>query len=454
MRWMSPTRARGAPENDRMNILFVHNNFPAQFRHLARALADDGTHSVAAIGSNTAASLPGVRLTKYSLSQADVRDTHPFARRFDVECRRAEQVLYSLSTLAHAGFQPDLIFAHPGWGETMPLRNMFPNARIALYCEYYYNPHGGDLGFDPEFPTTGLDGHVGLSLKNAATLLALQECDIGISPSQWQRSTFPRNHRARIEVAHEGIKIDVAHPDHEAILELPEGRLSRADEVVTFVARNLEPVRGYHILMRVIAQVLAQRPKAHVVIIGGEGTSYGAAPPSGTSWKSIFLKEVEQTLDMSRVHFLGSVPYKVYLRVLQISSVHLYWTYPFVLSWSMLEAMSCGCVVIGSDTPPVREVIDGDNGILVPFFDIAQWTERIVEVLSAPQNFERMRQAARDFIQTHYDADAICVPRLLRLLQFDPQTKLVQDTEATSRSPRRWPARERSGEPNADRSTE
>jgi glycosyltransferase involved in cell wall biosynthesis len=403
-----------------MNVLFVHNNFPAQFRHLAAALVKDPTNSVAAIGSHTAASLPGVRLIKYALPQADVSETHPFARRFDLECRRAEQVLYGLSGLTLSGFKPDLIFAHPGWGETLPLRNMFPDARIALYCEYYYSAHGGDMGFDAEFPVTGLDGHVALQIKNATTLLALEECNLGISPTRWQHSTFPAHYQSKIQVAHEGIKVDIAKPNAKAVLRLSDGELTSSDEVVTFIARNLEPVRGYHILMRVVPQILKRRPNAHIVIVGGEGTSYGAAPPAGTTWKSVFLKEMEARIDLRRVHFLGQVPYETYLRVLQISSAHVYLTYPFVLSWSMLEAMSTGCVGIGSDTAPVREVIiDGETGILVPFFDIEQWADRIVEVLSAPKRFISMRRAARAFIQNNFDVDKICVPRLLSLLQTD-----------------------------------
>lgn len=411
-----------------MNVLFVHNNFPAQFRNLATALAKDKSMSVAAIGSNTASSLPGVRLIKYALPKADVTDTHPFARRFDLECRRAEQVLYGLSSLASSGFKPDVIFAHPGWGETLPLRTMFPNARILVYCEYYYSAEGGDLGFDPEFPSAGLDGHIALQLKNATTLLALADCDLGISPTKWQHSTFPIQYQSKIDIVHEGIKVDVAKPDAKAVLSLPTGQLSQSDEVVTFVARNLEPVRGYHILMRVLPQILARRPHAHVVIVGGDGTSYGAAPPAGTTWKSKFLREVEARIDLRRVHFLGQVPYQTYLRVLQISSAHVYLTYPFVLSWSLLEAMSTGCVVLGSDTTPVREVMNDENGIVVPFFDVEQWSDRIVEVLGHPERFRKMRRAAREFVKENFDADKICIPRMLSVLHHDlgvrpPRTK-------------------------------
>jgi glycosyl transferase family 4 len=177
-----------------MNVLFVHNNFPAQYLHIVRALADDPDVHMAAIGSSTSQKMNGVRLLKYSLGNVDVSNTHPFARRFDLECYRAEQVLYALSSLASTGFKPDVIMAHPGWGETLPLRTIFPDARILLYCEFFYGAYDRDVGFDPEFPETGADGHVALHLKNASSLLALADSDIGISPTEWQRSTFPKEY--------------------------------------------------------------------------------------------------------------------------------------------------------------------------------------------------------------------------------------------------------------------
>lgn len=403
-----------------MNILFVHNNFPAQFRNLATTLVRNPEVTVAAIGSNTAMPMQGVRLIKYALAEVDVADTHPFARRFDLECRRAEQVLYGLSSLTSTGFKPDVIFAHPGWGETLPLRTMFPEAKLLVYCEYYYGAAERDFAFDPEFPATGLDGHIALQLKNATTLLALEDCDLGISPTKWQQSTFPAHYQSKIDVVHEGINVGIAKPDPSAVLTLPSGRqLNTSDDVVTFVARNLEPVRGYHIFMRALPSILARRPNAEIVIIGGDSTSYGAAPPAGTTWKSIFLKEVESRIDLRRVHFLGRVPYQTYINVLQVSSAHVYLTYPFVLSWSLLEAMSTGCVVIGADTPPVREVIDGKNGMLVPFFDVEQWSDRVVDALKLPERFKPMRREARRFVMENFDADKICVPRMISILGGD-----------------------------------
>jgi len=257
---------------------------------------------------------------------------------------------------------------------------MFPNARIVLYCEFFHGVQGRDVGFDPEFPEAGADAHVALYLKNASTLLALADCDSGISPTNWQRSTFPKEYREKITTIHEGVNVDLAKPNPAAVFRLPSGReLHRSDEVVTFVARSLEPLRGYHIFMRALPRIMAERPHAQIVVVGSEGASYGASPPSDKTWKSIFFEEVIHQIDQKRLHFVGRLPYSSYLNALQISSVHVYLTYPFVLSWSLLEAMSAGCLVIGSDTAPVREVLNNKNGLLVPSLLMNNWQDRLLK---------------------------------------------------------------------------
>ena len=401
-----------------MNVLFVHNNFPAQYLHIAHALARDPQTRIAAIGSSTAQEMNGVRLLKYNLKNIDVSATHPFARRFDIECHRAEQVLYALSSLASSGFVPDLIMAHPGWGETLPLRAIFPNACILLYCEFFYGNKGRDVGFDPEFPEIGVDGHVALHIKNASTLLALADCNFGVSPTAWQRSTFPEEYQRKITLIHEGVNVDIVKPAPDVVFRLPSGReFRRSDEVVTFVARNLEPMRGYHIFMRALPRIMVERPHAHIVVIGGDGVSYGALPPKGTTWKSIFYDEIADRIDQERIHFTGRLQYSDYLSALQVSSTHVYLTYPFVLSWSLLEALSAGCLVIGSDTAPVREILNDENGLLVPFFDIDRLAEQVVEALTYPRRFHAIRAEARRTVLNHYDMARICVPKMAALIK-------------------------------------
>ena len=401
-----------------MNVLFIHNNFPAQYRHIATALARDPQIRVVAVAAATARELTGVATLKYALADGDVAATHPFARRFDLECRRAEQVLYALSSLTASGFKPDVILAHPGWGETLPLRTVFPQARIILYCEFFYAQNGRDVGFDPEFPQTGADGHVALHLKNASSLLALTESDCGVSPTAWQRSTFPQEFQARIRVIHEGVNVNHVKPAPDATVRLKSGRtLRRSDEVVTFVARNLEPLRGYHVFMRALPKMMAARPNAQFLVIGGDGVSYGAAAPAETTWKSLFLAEVEARIDRRRLHFTGPSPYRHYLSALQISSAHIYLTYPFVLSWSLVEALSAGCLIIGSDTAPVREVIDGENGILTPFFDSGALADRVIEALEHPRRFEAMRARARQTALDRFDLERLCLPEMMSFIR-------------------------------------
>jgi len=426
-----------------MNVLFVHNNFPAQYRYLARALSRDKTVNMVAIGSSTSRSVPGVQLRKYALGSSDLAGTHPFARRFDLECQRGEQVLYALSSLVASGFAPDVILAHPGWGETLPLRIMFPKARLLVYCEFFYGDQGLDVDFDPEFPKAGLDGHIGLKLKNATTLLALNDANFGVSPTEWQRSTFPVQYQDKIATIHEGVDVDLVRPEPSAIFRLPSGQELRCDdEVVTFVVRSLEPLRGYHMFMRALPRIMAERPNAQIVVVGGEGAAYGLPPPRGSNWKSVFLNEVESRIDLGRLHFVGHLPYTEYLKLLQISSAHVYLTYPFVLSWSFLEAMSAGCVVIGSDTAPVREMIeDGENGMLISFFDADGIAARVVEALGNPSKFLRMRANARQYVMDNFDMERVCLPKMIELMNASVTSPLVRPGVAAF-----WPGKERKTE--------
>lgn len=395
-------------------ILFVHNNYPAQYLPLSTALAGVADVEMAAIGSSTARTLPGVNLTKYVVPDTELGNAHPFALRFEAECRRAEQVLYAASNLKQSGFDPDLVLAHPGWGEMLPLRQVFPRARIIAYCEFYYRIEGQDLGFDAEFPDVGIDGHVRVNLKNAAMLLALADADAGVSPTFWQRSAYPSEFQSKIEVIHDGVDTDRIRPSEDAVLTLPSGRiLTRDDEVVTYATRSHEPLRGFHCFLRALPEIMTARPHAQILIIGGSGTAYGITPPEGHTWRSWFFREIENKVDLSRIHFVDELDRDSFLRALQISSAHVYYTYPFVLSWSLIEAVSAGCLVIASDTAPVRELIDGENGMLVPFFDIPQLSERVIEALSDPRRFDKMRLAARETAVSRYDLTRVCLPRLM-----------------------------------------
>jgi glycosyltransferase involved in cell wall biosynthesis len=405
-----------------MNVLFVHNNFPAQFRHVARALSLDPQVQVTAIGSPTAQAMPNVKLLKYPPLRADVTRTHPFARRFDLEFRRADQVFAVATSLVSSGFAPDVIIAHPGWGETLPLRATFPAAHILVYCEFFYGAQGRDVDFDPEFPDLGQHEQVGLNAKNAATLLALIDADAGISPTPWQRSTYPVEFQSKIRVLHEGVDVDVVRPNPHAMLRLVDGRsFTSADELVTYSASSLEPLRGLHVFMRAIPKILAERPDAQVLIIGNETKApYGRMAPEGQTWKSFYYQEIEDKVDTRRIHFTGPLAYHDFLSALQVSSAHVYLSYPFVLSWSLIEAMSSGCLIIASDTSPVRDVIDCENGILFPFFACGQLADHVIDALAHPGRYSPLRSKARDRAVRDFDMRRKCVPEFLAMLGRKP----------------------------------
>ncbi len=317
------------------------------------------------------------------------------------------------------GYVPDVIIGHSGWGETLFLKEVWPTAKLIVYAEFYYRGQGADVGFDAEFNPPNFD-QVMIAQGRAAYLgQALLHADAGLSPTEWQASSYPAPLRGLINVIHDGIDTAVMQPNAQAAFTLPNGKsLQAGDEVLTFVNRNLEPYRGYHIFMRALPQVLAARPDAEVVIVGGDEVSYGATPKGAKGWKDVILDEVRDKIDRSRVHFLGRVPYVHFTALMQVSRAHAYLTYPFVLSWSMLEAMSAGALVIGSRTAPVQEVIShGINGLLVDFFDVPVWEKALIGALGNPSAYSDIRRAARQTIIDRFDLRATSLPRLLEFVE-------------------------------------
>ncbi len=397
-----------------MRALFVHQNYPGQFVHLAPALRKRGAEVVAMTMNQTngTSDMPIVR----TVPQHSTSGSHGWARDFETKVIRAEATLQSARKLRDQGFNPDVIVAHPGWGDTMFLKNVWPDARLGIYCEYYYRAAGADHDFDPEFQTPDLlDAQCRFQLRNIHQRWHFDIANGAISPTRFQASTYPAEFRPKIDIIHDGIDTTRLKPSEKAEIALPSGTtLTRADEVITFVARNLEPARGYHIFMRALPELLRRRPNAHVVIVGSAGVSYGAEAPAGKNWKDIFLNEVAEELDKSRVHFTGRLPYATLIALLQVSRLHVYLTYPFVLSWSLMEAMAVGATVLASDTEPLREVIaDGENGRLFPFFDKEALVERACELLADKELRERLSAAGRETIRRDYDLQTICLPRQL-----------------------------------------
>ena len=403
-----------------MQILFIHQNFPGQFKHLAPCLAQRG-HEVRALAI-TGREIAGVTVNNYRVMRKNTAGIHPLAHEFETKVIRAESCAQAMLSLKRQGFAPDVIVGHPGWGETLFCKEIFPQAKLLNYLEFHYGKDKGDSYFDPEFQQPNLAHDIRLRVKNANNFLALDAMDRGLTPTQWQWSALPSYLRDKVEVIFDGIDTDFVRPDPTAQLKIQsrgeEKIFSAGDEVMTFVCRNLEPYRGYHSLMRSLPMILQARPGAHVLIVGGNETSYGAPAPRDQTWKEIFLNEVKDAIDLERVHFLGKVPYDTFLKIIQVSRCHLYLTYPFVLSWSCLEAMSAGAVVVGSGTPPVQEFIEHErNGLLVDFFDYHQIAETVIRVLSEPAQFTSMRSMARQTIIERCDLRTVCLPQQLALVE-------------------------------------
>lgn len=396
-----------------MRILFVHQNFPGQFKHLAPALAADSGNEVVSFTMNNYPGDAGVRVVRYAPSRGTSPTVHPWVTDLETKVIRGEAAFRAALLEKERGFYPDVIIAHHGWGESLFLKDVWPDAALGIYCEFYYHSTGTDVGFDPEFPSKDPAEVCRMHLKNVNNLLHFDRCAGGISPTYWQASTFPEPFRSRIAVVHDGIDTDLLVPNPEVSVGLNGNlKLDRNDEVITFVNRNLEPYRGYHTFMRALPRILAERPKARVLIVGDNGVSYGAAAPDGKKWKDIFLDEVKDRIDLSRVHFLGHLPYPAFIALLQVSAVHVYLTYPFVLSWSLLEAMSVGCAIVASDTQPLHEAVrHGETGRLTSFFDIDGLADEVCALLANPAERQRLGANARAFAQANYDLKTICLPR-------------------------------------------
>ena len=407
-------------------IVFIHQNAPGQFKHLLAHCAQSPEFEAVVIGEKRRVlahfprAMPGVKFHVYEMAEI-ARDQLPQELLYTANAmRRGRAVALCLRSLRSTGFRPHVIYGHPGWGDMLHVRDIFPEARVVNYCEFYFNREGQDIGFDPEFQAEVTDAYR-VRTDNMTQLSSLVDADAGISPTYWQRSRYPELMRQSISVIHDGIDLDVVRPDPTAEVVLPQSslRLDLQTPVITYVARNLEPYRGFHVFMRALPAILEAVPNAHVVIVGGDDVSYSLKPAQGGTYREAMLKEVGARLDRSRVHFLGRVSYSQYLRVLQISSIHVYLTYPFVLSWSMLEAMAAGTIVVASKTAPVQEVIEaGANGHLVDFFSHQELADTVSGTClrrESPDSLH-LREVARLTVAKRFDLRNSCLNQQLALL--------------------------------------
>jgi glycosyltransferase involved in cell wall biosynthesis len=391
-----------------VKFLFVHQNFPGQFLHLVRHLVKLEQHQVAFITEPNANVIPGVHKVPYPKPTQGALETHVAARELDGAVRRAEVVGRTAASLKSLGYDADIVIGHHGWGELLNLPDVWPKAPLLGYLEFYYRTDGFDVGFDPEFPIEQFD-FPRIRAKNAINHLALAMPGHGQTPTEWQRSTYPDWAQGRIDLVWEGVNLDVCKPDpglRRASHKFGELTVKPTDKLVTYVSRDLEPYRGFPLMMRALPHLLKARKDLKVVMVGGDGISYGAGPAGGGTWRERLLAEVGKGIDPKRVVFPGRVDYQSYLALLKRSDAHVYLTYPFVASWSMREALAAGCAVVGSDTPPVREFIThGENGLLTSFFDPPALARSVLRILEDETLDRRLRTGARRYAEARLSMD-------------------------------------------------
>jgi len=410
-----------------MNILFIHQNMPAQFKHLAPLLAREG-HRVYFLTKACRRKLPGVTECLYPAPRAIRKETHNYLRRFEDAVLHGQAVVRAIAGLRRRGFSPDLIIAHPGWGEALFLKDVLPDVPLITFAELSYSSHGLDVGFDPEEPCD-LDTVCRTRARNAHLLMSIEAADAAVSPTHWQKASHSAALQSKIEVIFDGIDIDKVRPRPDAKVILPDGRVVRpGDPVVTYVARNLEPYRGFRTFMRAIPELQKRRPDADIIIVGGDEVSYGRAPSGFANWRTAM--EAEVRFDASRVHFMGRLPYDDYLDILAVSAAHAYLTYPFVLSWSCIEAMAMGALVIGSRTGPVQEVIrEGENGLLTDFFDFRALADKLAMALYDQARWQPLRDAAVSTARARYSIHT-AMPAWFALIE-----QVVADHSGKDRDP-------------------
>lgn len=396
-----------------MKILFVHQNCPGQYRELIEWLGAQGEHELVFLTQRRdVPPMPGVRVVRYAPAQRTPDDTFTLSKYWD-ECTRAGfGAIEACTKLNEAGFKPDIILGHVGWGELTFTKQLWPDVPVIGFFEYYFLAKGGSVGFDPEFPSSAHTPYI-MHARNAVNYINLETVDLGQTPTLWQRSTYPESFQHKFYTCHDGIRTDLLQPDPNA--NVPVGRLAqpltRDDEIVTYMARNMEPTRGFHVFMRALPRILEQRPNARVLVIGGNDVSYGKGSDAQGGYRAEMEREVGHLIDWERVHFLGKVPYEAFRRIIQISRCHIYLTVPFVLSWSALEAMSMGATLVASDVAPVREAIThGKTGLLVDFFNPQALADQVTDVLRNPSDYAHIGPAARKHIVENYDFESKCLP--------------------------------------------
>lgn len=406
-----------------MRILFAHKNFPAQFGAFGEWLAGQGWE-VAFLTQRAGAASAAFRVV---VCPADHRTPaegiHRYLRPLEGAVITGQAFARAAVDLAREGFVPDIVMSHAGWGVGTFLKDVWPATCAVPYFEWYYNwPYPDRTPYDTE-AADPLDARARNRLRNAALWADLSTATRALCPTRFQAAQFPEWMRERLTVMHDGVDTDLHSPGDGPGAGPGKGGdraiLARwgvpADaEVLTSITRGMEPHRGFPETMRALALLQKRRPRLHALIGGEDRVAYGAQLPEGESWKQRMLAELD--LDLSRLHFTGLMSRPDMVAVMRASDAHVYLTVPFVLSWSLLDAMACGCLLVASDTSPVREFVeDGVTGLLVPPHDPAALAARIETALDGAAEggdaLRRMRARARAKIVGAFDAERVIWPK-------------------------------------------
>lgn len=335
-------------------------------------------------------------MVRYNLPRGTGKDVYPLAVRAEADLIRGRSALEAARLLASEGWDPAVIVGHPGWGEMVFLKEVFPNARQVAFAEFFYHAHSYDVGFDTEFIPLDAEAPFRTRAKNAIMSLTYADADAIVAPTRFQAGSLPAPFRAGARIIHEGIDVEAIRPAPPEPFELPVGhRLLPGTPVITHVNNAMEPLRGLHIVARALPRLLAEVPDAHVLLIGTPTRrAYGGTAPEGKTWQDVCFEGIDH--DPARVHFLGALPHARMLQALRLGVAHVYYSYPFVLSWSLVEAMASGCHIIASDTAPLHDAItDGVNGQLLPFFDVPALSDALIQACRNPAASLPLREAAR-----------------------------------------------------------
>ena len=402
-----------------VKILFIHQNYPAQYKHLVEWLAARNEHKIVFLTQREVIRQPNnYQILQYAPDHQPPAAAYPYIAEFEKSCANGAKVADVCRDLAGQGFTPDIVIGHTGWGEMLFVKEQWRDVPVLSYFEYFYSASGGAVGFDPEFPISEAMPNI-MSARNATNHLSYEACDLGQTATHWQKQGYPESFHDKLHVTHEGIRTDLCKPNPDVSVNLGRvaGAVTREDEIFTYMARNMEPVRGFHIFMRALPEILDARPNARVLIIGGKDVSYGRMPVEGDSYRAMLEREVGDKIDWARVHFLGKVEYEVFIAVMQLTRAHIYLTVPFVPSWSLMEAMSCAAPVISSNVAPVREIVtDGETGSLVDFLDPQALAAEVINVLAHQDHYRQIGAAARRHITEHYDFSSHALHEQLGLM--------------------------------------